>query len=48
MLIAGVSSLAFNGNPFLRYDAYYILLDLLEIPNLESRSKFYVQYLVKH
>jgi putative peptide zinc metalloprotease protein len=48
MLIAGVSSLAFNGNPFLRYDAYYILLDLLEISNLESRSKFYVQYLVKH
>ncbi len=47
MLIASVSSLAFNGNPFLRYDAYYILLDLLEIPNLESRSKLYVSYLVK-
>lgn len=47
MLIAGVSSLAFNGNPFLRYDAYYILLDFLEIPNLESRSKLYVQYIVK-
>ena len=48
MLIASVSSLAFNGNPFLRYDAYYILLDLLEIPNLESRSKLYLGYLVKH
>jgi putative peptide zinc metalloprotease protein len=47
MLIAGVSSLAFNGNPFLRYDAYYILLDFLEIPNLESRSKLYVNYLAK-
>lgn len=47
MLIASVSSLAFNGNPFLRYDAYYILLDLLEIPNLDSRSKLYVAYLVK-
>ena len=47
MLVASVSSLAFNGNPFLRYDAYYILLDLLEIPNLESRSKLYVGYLVK-
>jgi putative peptide zinc metalloprotease protein len=47
MLIASVSSLAFNGNPFLRYDAYYILLDLLEIPNLDSRSKLYVSYLVK-
>lgn len=47
MLIASVSSLAFNGNPFLRYDAYYILLDVLEIPNLDSRSKLYFSYLVK-
>ena len=47
MFIAGVSSLVFNGNPLLRYDAYYILLDLIEIPNLESRSKMYLAYLVK-
>ena len=47
MFIASVSTLLFNGNPFLRYDAYYILSDLLEIPNLESRSKLYAAYLVK-
>ena len=47
MFIASVSSLIFNGNPLLRYDAYYILSDLLEIPNLESRSKQYFGYLVK-
>jgi putative peptide zinc metalloprotease protein len=47
VFIAGVSALIFNGNPLLRYDAYYILLDLLEIPNLESRSRLYVGYLVK-
>ncbi len=47
MFIASISSLMFNGNPFLRYDAYYILLDVLEIPNLESRSKLYVRYLIK-
>ena len=47
MFIASISSIAFNGNPFLRYDAYYILLDLLEIPNLESRSKLYLRYVVK-
>jgi putative peptide zinc metalloprotease protein len=47
MFIAGVSALIFNGNPLLRYDAYYILLDLLEIPNLESRSRLYIGYLVK-
>jgi putative peptide zinc metalloprotease protein len=32
ILIASVSTLLFNGNPLLRYDAYYILADLLEIP----------------
>ena len=47
MFIASIASIVFNGNPFLRYDAYYILLDLLEIPNLESRSKLYLRYLVK-
>ncbi len=47
MFIAGVSTLVFNGNPLLRYDAYYILLDVLEIPNLYSRSRLYIEYLVK-
>ena len=47
MLIAGVSTLIFNGNPLLRYDAYYILADLLEIPNLANRSLRYWGYLVE-
>ena len=43
MLIAGVSTLVFNGNPLLRFDAYYILSDLIEVPNLAQRSsRFYV------
>ena len=29
MLIGGVSTLLFNGNPLLRYDGYYILADLV-------------------
>ncbi len=45
MLIAGVSTVLFNGNPLLRYDAYYILSDLIEIPNLASRSMRYLGYL---
>lgn len=45
MFIAGVSSVLFNGNPLLRYDAYYILTDLLEIPNLGPRGIRYVLYL---
>jgi putative peptide zinc metalloprotease protein len=48
MLIASVSTLAFNGNPLLRFDAYYILSDLLEIPNLASRASQYWGYLVQH
>ena len=47
MFIAGVNSLFFNGNPLLRFDAYFILSDLLEIPNLSERAKQYLYYLVK-
>jgi putative peptide zinc metalloprotease protein len=47
MLIAGVSTLFFNGNPLLRFDAYYVLSDYLEIPNLGSRSNQYIGYLLK-
>jgi putative peptide zinc metalloprotease protein len=45
MLIAGVSTLLFNGNPLLRFDAYYVLADFLEIPNLGQRSNRYLGYL---
>ena len=45
ILIAGVSTLLFNGNPLLRYDAYYILSDLVEIPNLAQRGIRYIGYL---
>ncbi|HVC56947.1 MAG TPA: hypothetical protein VND95_13385 [Stellaceae bacterium] len=47
MLIASVSTLIFNGNPLLRYDAYYVLADLVEIPNLAARSARYWAYLLE-
>lgn len=47
MLIAGVSTLFFNGNPLLRFDGYYIFMDWLELPNLASRSNQYFGYLVQ-
>ena len=47
MLIAGVSTVLFNGNPLLRYDGYYFLADLLEIPNLASRANAQVAYLLR-
>ena len=45
VLIAGVSTLFFNANPLVRFDGYYILSDLIEIPNLASRSTQYLAYL---
>ena len=39
MTIASISSLVFNGNPLIRFDAYYILSDILEIPNLAQKSQ---------
>ena len=47
MLVAGVSTLVFNGNPLLRYDAYYILADIIEIPNLSQRATRYWGYLLE-
>jgi len=45
VLIAGVTTLLFNANPLLRYDGYYILADVLEIPNLRRRTDAYLGYL---
>lgn len=45
MLIGGVSSLFFNGNPLLKYDGYYVLGDAIDIPNLFQRSAKYWGYL---
>lgn len=42
-----VSSLLFNGNPLLKFDAYYVLSDLIEIPNLATRSSRFLTHLLK-
>lgn len=47
MLVAGVSTLLFNGNPLLRFDAYYVLADYLEIPNLAQRAASYLGYFLQ-
>lgn len=39
MFICSVSTIFFNGNPLLRYDGYYVVSDLLEIPNLWQKSR---------
>ena len=47
MLISGVSTLLFNGNPLLKFDGYYVLADTIEIPNLGTRSNKYLGYLIQ-
>ncbi|MGK0440328.1 MAG: putative peptide zinc metalloprotease protein [Pseudohongiellaceae bacterium] len=46
-MIGGISSLFFNGNPLLKYDAYYILSDAAAIPNLYQRASHYWRYLLQ-
>lgn len=45
MVVAGVSTLVVNGNPLLRYDGYFILSDLIEMPNLAQRGQKYLAWL---
>jgi putative peptide zinc metalloprotease protein len=47
ILIGGVSTILFNGNPLLRFDGYYVLADALELPNLGQRANRYLRYLVE-
>jgi putative peptide zinc metalloprotease protein len=42
MLIAGISTVLFNANPLLRFDGYYMLCDVIGIPNLRQRSGQYL------
>ena len=40
-------TLLFNANPLMRFDGYYMLSDLLEIPNLYTHGRQYVKGLFK-
>jgi len=43
IFVSSVSTILFNANPLLRYDGYYILSDLLEIPNLRTKATTMLQ-----
>lgn len=43
MFVSSVSTILFNANPLMRYDGYYILADLLEIPNLRQKASLLLQ-----
>lgn len=47
MFIASVSTVLFNANPLLRFDGYYILTDLIGMPNLAQRAGLQLKHLWK-
>ena len=48
VFVASVTTILFNINPLLRFDGYYILSDLLDMPNLHQHSARHLKYLVEH
>ncbi|QDU68543.1 hypothetical protein [Engelhardtia mirabilis] len=46
-LLGSVVTVAFNLNPLMRFDGYYVASDLLEIPNLRARAGAYTGDLIK-
>lgn len=47
IFIASVSTVLFNGNPLLRFDGYYILSDVLDVPNLHQQCTRQLTHLVE-
>lgn len=47
MFSASVSTVLFNANPLMKFDGYYILSDLLEVPNLMQRSAGMLKFLIQ-
>jgi putative peptide zinc metalloprotease protein len=39
MIAAGLSTVVFNANVLMRFDGYFILADMIDVPNLYSESK---------
>lgn len=42
-LMAGLSTVLFNANPLMRFDGYYILADLLRLPNLAITADLWLR-----
>lgn len=38
MIVCSVNTLLFNGNPLMRFDGYFVLADLMEVPNLRQSA----------
>jgi putative peptide zinc metalloprotease protein len=38
IVVSSVSTILFNANPLMRFDGYYILCDMVEVPNLRQKA----------
>ncbi len=47
IVIASFSTIVFNANPLMRFDGYYIMTDLIEVPNLQAKSRALVTHQIK-
>jgi putative peptide zinc metalloprotease protein len=47
MVVCSINTLLVNGNPLMRYDGYFILSDLVGVPNLATRASFAMRSLVR-
>ena len=47
MIIGGVSTLFFNGNPLMRFDGYHLLTDAFDLPNLATRANQQFSYVLR-
>ncbi len=50
MIVSSISTVLFNCNPLMRYDGYFVLCDLLGVPNLretamQSMQRFFARWL---
>jgi putative peptide zinc metalloprotease protein len=47
VVFSSITSILFNMNPLLKYDGYYALAEIVEIPNLRKHSFAYLGYLIR-
>lgn len=47
VLLSTAVTIGFNANPLMKYDGYYVLSDLIEIPNLRSQSQREISLLLQ-
>jgi len=45
MTLCSVSTFLFNANPLMRFDGYYIMADMIEVPNLREKSNRFLSNL---